>query len=103
MKYLFLVLLVSCERRPEVKKERVFTSLQSEYLASLPLDKKIYMEGCLAKNPEIYDFNYCMDKLNNSFGLTKPTQIQTSGENSVLGTAAGTAVGIGAAKLLFGR
>jgi hypothetical protein len=89
--------LVSCN---EVKKVE-FTALQKEYLASLPLEGKVYMEACLDNTPNLMD--YCMKYYHRELrqsGCTQEIQ-KTSGPG--IGTiAAGTALGVIGAKVLTG-
>lgn len=92
--------LQSCNNAPvtEQKKEE-FTQLQKEYLASLTLEGKVYMEGCLNEwyNVPKY-FNSCLREYRK---LGQAPVVK--GGPSTGAIAVGTGLGIIGAKVLTGK
>ena len=102
MKFLTIVfiLFLSCneqkkEVKPKVKGKDQLTEIQVNFLKSASLEFQAYMDTCLEGNYEEM-YTYCYKnflKINN--GCSKGS--------SVLKAAAGTAIGIGAAKMILGK
>lgn len=92
-----LLSIVACNRTEE--KPRVLTSLQQEYLASAPLEVRVYMEDCLVK--AYYSYSYCMEEAKT---MSSPPLVgKESTTSSILKTAAGTAIGIGVSRAILGK
>lgn len=98
MKICLLFLLIGC-----VEKPRVLSADERQHLGSLLLDQRIIMNDCLGLYPHM-SYAMCLNQnLANYIEKTKGNRpIVQSGGASILKTAAGVAVGMGAAKLLFG-
>jgi hypothetical protein len=107
-KYILLMTLLAaagCYERPPL------TESQKTLLAQLTLDRRAFMEGCVAQDNEYSsDFHRCQSEMMDKFDAKpapSPAPCQGRGRGGsgsrVLETAAGTAMGVGAAKLLLGR
>ncbi len=98
MKYitLFLFMLSAC-KEGVVEAPRVYSDIQLKAIQTLPVIEQAYMDDCFLKTGVYSSFQYCLDKMRNSLCP------QPQSGSSVGSTAVGTAVGIGAAKLLFGK
>jgi hypothetical protein len=96
MKFFALLLtLASCNKKPFI---RTYSQNEKMYLESLSLEEGAYMDGCLKySSREVYD---CIKYMKDDFrGYEK----NTNGGSSILKTAAGTALGYGAAKIILGK
>ena len=96
MKYLLLLTLIACGQNPEVSQMEKLTLNQKEFLAQASLEARAYFDSCLSKSYK--DFEYCFERFK-SFGVTE----KHYKGSSVLKTAAGTALGYGAAKMIIGK
>ena len=94
---LSLVVTSSACEHPAPPKPPELTKLQREFMtsATVPLANRVYMEACLNRFRD-GDWEYCLRQMPQGARCT-------SGGPSVLETAAGTAIGIGAAKVLSGK
>lgn len=103
MKFLIILLtVISCAR--EVHE---FTATEKEYLKSLTIEERAYMEACMTRRYE-YDTAYCMGMMKMALAPRPKviTQNVSSGESTtstIVKTAVGTAIGYGAVKLLTGK
>lgn len=94
-----LLTLTSCVEREPFK--RVFTETEKEYFKTLPLEQKVYMEGCLTT--EYMTTALCISQMRKMY---MPVVVSPSGEStssSIIKTAVGTAIGYGAVKLITGK
>lgn len=98
MKIIFtLLFLASCQQHKEIKVH-TYTNLQKQYLASLPLEGQVFMEGCLNQwsNMNGQIFNFCLRDY-------KKLGVPVNSTGPGIGTiAAGTALGVIGAKVLTG-
>lgn len=90
------ILLLGCE--PKKPFVRQYTPLQQELMQKYPLDQRAYMEDCL--RVEFYSFSSCQEHMAKALN---PPRVIEKGGTGILGTAAGAALGFGAAKLLLGK
>jgi len=96
--FVLILTIVGCEDAP---KPRVLSSIQVQYMESLPIEQKVFMEDCLSS--EYRNFHGCQTTMYESLGLKPPAPRSPKAGNGVLETAVGTAAGIGAAKIIFGK
>lgn len=97
MKFLLLILMVSCVERPIATGHTKLTATQKEYLAGSTLEVRAYMDSCL--DSQFRYFDNCLE----AYKEMGKIQSSSGSSNSILKTAAGTAIGIGAAKLILGK
>ena len=95
---LILIFLVGCSKK-EFKQKEELTLLQQELKKTFTLEEQVLFEECM--NSPDYRTEYCIDN-RISERRSRCVRTSTSG-NSVIETAAGTAIGIGAAKLILGK
>lgn len=98
MKFLLLILFVSCGEMPkseyEIKEEKT-QKMNNEYLSTLNGEEKIFIQSCLSSYNPLYR---CIEKYK-SLGKPKIAVHKSEG-TSIVKTAVGTAIGVGAVKLL---
>lgn len=95
MKYLILILLFGCE--PMKEKKWIPTPAQQAYLDQLSLEGRAYMDSCLCKAGD------CLSMCIREYKKLGVPETKSGNGQSVLKTAAGTALGYGAAKLILGK
>lgn len=104
--FLILGICISCtEKKAPVKKE--LTDNEKVLYSQMSLEYKVYMDNCLngqyGGDRDYYDFTRCLILVKEEFKncYIEPNKNESSG-TSIIKTAVGTAVGIGAAKMIFG-
>lgn len=95
MKFFILILLIACEPYKRVTGKDKLTEVQKQYLAKSSLEIQAFMDSCL--DSEYYTLDMCLEK------YKKMGVVQPSSGASVLKTAAGVAIGYGAAKMILGK
>jgi len=105
MKYLILILLISCNQEKTKKSEKVETPFETEYtkyLKYLPTGDRAFMLSCMDGLTSA-SFPHCYKSLASvSNGCPSDKSSESTG-STILKTATGTALGYGAAKLILGK
>lgn len=96
-----MVLLVSCGK-PTPPPERVWTENEREHYKGLDLESKVKMDDCLA-----WRYGDNMRSYASCIEITSP-RYRSRGKSrdsgsSIIDTAVGTAIGVGAAKMILGK
>lgn len=99
---LSLLFLISCEPKHDLTVKEKMTQAHITHFNSLILEEQILMERCLEnRSSQHINYSYCVERMI-EMRRTSIAQKQNNG-SSILNTAVGTAVGIGASKLIFGK
>ena len=97
---LSLVLLAACHERPK-RVPRVYTELQVQAINELSKNGQAFMDSCYRSPDAWYTFSDCQKNMNNALNCQQVAPQQ--GGTSIGTTAVGTALGIGAAKVMLGK
>lgn len=102
MRYIFIGLLFLTACKPDDPiAARPLTDLQKQYIESMTLAEKVYIENCLQPTSRYqYEFSYCQRHMIEDLNVTMRPK---DNGHPIVNTAVGTALGYGAAKLILGK
>lgn len=96
-KYLLLCLiLIGCDDKPHEPYVPKYTEAQKQVMDS-NVELKAYIESCIS---EYTTFDYCLRRY---YAMKQSSCNNSTNSGSIGKTAVGTAIGVGAAKVLFGK
>ena len=97
-KYLLLCLiLIGCDDKPHEPYVPKYTEAQKQVMDS-NVELKAFIESCMST--EYTFFTTCLERY---YSMKNTTCNQPTESGSIGKTAVGTAIGVGAAKVLFGK